>query len=61
MEKQLTWQQFRNDIKNKTFMHEGKNVKGWDLPMNKQTRLYSDLMNKIATTSAYINSGIKNV
>ena len=27
MEKQLTWQQFRNDIKNKTFMHEGKNVK----------------------------------
>jgi hypothetical protein len=61
MEKQITWQQFRNDIKNKSFMHEGKNISGWNLPMHKQTKMYADLLNRRATTSAYINSGIRNV
>ena len=39
MQHQLTWQQFRQNIKNKTFMHEGKQVTGWELPMHKQTKM----------------------
>ena len=34
------WKQFRNDIKNKKHMFEGKEYLGWDLPMHEQIRLY---------------------
>tara|TARA_R100000805_G_C3604311_1_gene104730 strand:- start:89 stop:274 length:186 start_codon:yes stop_codon:yes gene_type:complete len=61
MQTQLTWQQFRNNIKNQKFIHEGKEVTGWELPMYKQTKMYSELMNKRNTHAAYINSGVKNV
>ena len=36
----LSWQQFRNDIKKKSFVYEGKDYVGWDLPMNEQIRLF---------------------
>jgi len=61
MIKEYTWQQFRNDIKNKTFMHEGKSTKGLDLPMSKQKTMYSTELHRRLSTSEYINSGIKNV
>ena len=58
---ELTWQQFRINIKNKTFVHEGKNVNGWNLPMNKQMKMYKELVNTRNTYSSFINSGAKNV
>ena len=58
---EVTWQQFGNNIKNKTFIHEGKEVKGWDLPMHKQTKMYSEMSYNRSTYAAYINSGVKNV
>ena len=61
MNTQLTWQQFRENIKNKTFVHEGKSVTGWELPMYKQTRMYSELIAKRSAQAAYVNSGVKNV
>ena len=61
MNTQLTWQQFRENIKNKTFVHEGKNVTGWELPMHKQTRMYSELIAKRSAQAAYVSSGVKNV
>jgi len=61
MQHQLTWQQFRQNIKNKTFMHEGKQVTGWELPMHKQTKMYSEIVNTRNMQAAFINSGVKNV
>ena len=61
MQKQLTWQQFRIDIKNKTFIHEGKKVSGWELPIHAQTKMYNELIAKRNSQAAYINSGVKNV
>ena len=49
---EVTWQQFRNNIKNKTFIHEGKEVKGWDLPMHKQTKMYSEMSYNRSTYAA---------
>tara|TARA_R100001126_G_scaffold99486_2_gene75221 strand:+ start:1029 stop:1214 length:186 start_codon:yes stop_codon:yes gene_type:complete len=61
MRNEITWQQFRNDIKNKTFIHEGKKVTGWELPMNKQTRMYSDAQASRKIKATFVNSGVKNV
>ena len=49
---ELTWQQFRINIKNKTFVHEGKNVNGWNLPMNKQMKMYKEAVNTRNTYSS---------
>jgi hypothetical protein len=56
---ELTWQQFRTDIKNKKYMHEGNQVSGWDLPMSKQEKMYTELKHKRSQQAAYINSGAK--
>tara|TARA_Y100000385_G_C13067862_1_gene627578 strand:- start:1650 stop:1835 length:186 start_codon:yes stop_codon:yes gene_type:complete len=61
MQKEITWQQFRNDIKNKTFIHEGKKVTGWQLPMSKQTRMYSDALAVQKAKAMFVNSGVKHV
>ena len=61
MQKEITWQQFRNNIKNQTFIHEGKKVTGWQLPMSRQTRMYSDMLVRQKATATFVNSGVKNV
>jgi len=55
----LTWQQFRNDIKNKKYIHEGKQVTGWELPMHKQQKMHTELSLKRSQHVAYINIGAK--
>ena len=55
----LTWQEFRNRIKNKKFIYEGNSFNGWDLPMHEQKRLYIIESNKHANTANYINTGAK--
>jgi hypothetical protein len=56
---ELTWQQFRNDIKNKKYMHEGKSVTGWELPIHKQQKMHKELSIKLKQEIDYINSGAK--
>jgi hypothetical protein len=56
---ELTWQQFRIDIKNKKYMHEGKSVSGWNLPMHKQEKMFAEVSLIRNQQAAYINSGAK--
>tara|TARA_R100001443_G_scaffold95952_1_gene102488 strand:- start:1785 stop:1976 length:192 start_codon:yes stop_codon:yes gene_type:complete len=56
---ELTWQQFRANIKNRKYMHEGTQVSGWELPISKQERMYTEEKLKRSQQAAYINSGVK--
>ena len=49
------WKQFRNDIKKKTYMYEGKEFIGWDLPMHEQIRLYRIAEARIVEVANYAN------
>ena len=50
-----SWQQFRNDIKNKKYMFEGKEHLGWDLPMHEQMRLYKIAESRVCETANHTN------
>ena len=54
------WQQFRNDIKKKVYMFEGKEFQGWDLPMHEQMRLYRIAEARIVETANYANFADNN-
>jgi len=54
------WQQFRNDIKKKSNMFEGKEFVGWDLPMHEQMRLYRIQEARIVETANYANFSDSN-
>ena len=49
------WKQFRNDIKKKNYMYEGKEFTGWDLPMHEQIRLYRIAEARIVEVANYAN------
>lgn len=49
------WKQFRDDIKKKTYMYEGKEYNGWDLPMHEQIRLYRIAEARIVEVANYAN------
>lgn len=49
------WQQYRNDIKKKKHVFEGKEYTGWDLPMHEQIRLYRIAEARIVEIANYAN------
>ena len=49
------WQQYRNDIKKKKHVFEGKEYIGWDLPMHEQIRLYRMAEARIVEIANYAN------
>ena len=52
---QYAWPSFRNSIKNKNFVFEGKEFTGWDLPMHEQIRLFNIQEAKITEVANYAN------
>jgi hypothetical protein len=51
----LSWQQFRNDIKKKSFVYEGKDFTGWDLPMHEQIRMFRMAEAQITEVANFAN------
>lgn len=49
------WQQYRNDIKKKKHVFEGKEYTGWDLPMHEQIRLYRIAEARIVEVANFAN------
>jgi hypothetical protein len=54
------WQQFRDDIKKETYMFEGKEYLGWDLPMHEQMRLFRIAEARIVEVANYANFSDNN-
>ena len=54
------WQQFRNDIKKKSHMFEGKEFIGWELPMHEQIRLFRIAEARIVEVANYANFSDSN-
>ena len=54
------WQQFRNDIKKKKHMFEGKEFLGWELPMHEQIRLYRIAEARIVNVANFTNFADNN-